>query len=352
MTNIPIKAIVISTFAALLILLGCKKEDDDNPIDPVDNFIGFQKPSHFPDPLYHFETNPVTKDGYELGKKLFYDPILSVNSTISCGSCHIPTESFAQSGHAISHGVEDRLGRRNSPSLMNLAWFSSFFHEGGVVDLDLQPIQPITDHNEMSENMLNLPAKLSAIPAYKTMFKAAFGADEITNTNMLKALSQFMTMLISSNSKYDSMKIGTATYTALENEGYTLFQANCATCHKEPLMTDFSFRNNGITPILLADKGRYEITLMDENIYQFKVPSLRNLQYTAPYMHDGSISTIDQVLNHYNSEISDPYGTLDPILKNPGAASIPLNDGEKTALLAFLKTLNDRSFIINLLFAE
>lgn len=342
-----------SSTVVLFILTIISCDPDPPKPEPEKAFPGFISPAHFPAPTYHFETNPVTDAGFYLGKKLFYDPILSVNNTVSCGSCHLPSNAFAQSGHNISHGVEDRLGRRNTPALQHLAWMPSFFHDGGVVDLDLQPLQPIAAHEEMDQDITLIPSLLSAKPEYKELFRQAFGTEDITNLKMLKALSQFMLMCISSNSKYDSVAMGTASYTTIEQDGYLVFKSKCENCHSEPLFTDFSFRNNGIPPTAIDDKGRYEITASDDDRYKFKVPSLRNLQYTFPYMHDGRMNTLDEVLDHYTNHIPDPFGTLDESLrKDPGTPAISLSDEERSSLLAFLNTLNDRKFVLDPLLAE
>ncbi|MCH5598193.1 cytochrome-c peroxidase [Niabella ginsengisoli] len=168
-------------------------------------FPGFNRPVHFPEPAYNIAGNTITKDGFELGRKLFYEPRLSRNNTISCGSCHIQSSSFTQHGHDVSHGIDDRLGRRNSPPIMNLAWNTSFMWDGGVFDLDLQPIVPITAHEEMDEKLSNVISKLQTHSEYPALFKKAFGSDQITTASFMKALSQFMLMCVSSNSKYDSV---------------------------------------------------------------------------------------------------------------------------------------------------
>ncbi len=314
-------------------------------------FLSFQQPGNFPEPVYRFATNLVTKEGFELGRKLFYDPILSRNNTISCGSCHIQTSAFTQHGHSVSHGIEDKLGVRNSPPIMNLAWNTSFMWDGGVFDLDLQPVAPITNHVEMDETVTNVISKLKAHPDYPGLFQSAFGTTEISTARFMKALSQFMAMCVSCNSKYDSVirKEG-KTFTKQEEEGYALYKQKCSSCHTEPLFTDQSFRNNGIGVGLIDDAGRYAITLDETDRYKFKVPSLRNLDYTAPYMHDGRFLTLDAVLDHYSSGVKQTQN-LDMIFQNnePG---IPMTADEKTKIKAFLKTLNDKVFIANKLLSE
>ncbi|PSL45628.1 cytochrome c peroxidase [Chitinophaga niastensis] len=320
--------------------------------DVVAAFIGFRQPANFPAPVYHLDDNHITQAGFELGRKLFYEPRLSRNNTISCGDCHIQTAAFTHHGHDVSHGIDDRLGSRNAPPIMNLAWHTTFMLDGGVFDLDLQPIAPITNFVEMDETLDNVLKKLKAHPQYPALFKKAFGSEEITTARMMKALSQFMVMLVSAGSKYDKvMRKEGKTFTADEQAGYTLFQQKCSACHAEPLFTDHSFRNNGIGAGPNNDEGRYPITLNTADKYKFKVPSLRNLAYTAPYMHDGRFYTLDGVLDHYTSEVQN-MPTLDPLLKQNGRLGISLTAAEKQQVLAFLNTLNDKAFITDKRFSE
>jgi cytochrome c peroxidase len=313
----------------------------------VDSFTGFQKPANFPEAVYHFETNEISQAKFELGRKLFYEPRFSRDNTVSCGTCHIQSAGFTHHGHDVSHGIDDRLGNRNSPPIMNLAWNKTFFWDGGVFDLDLQPIVPITNPVEMDETVDNVIQKLKAHPDYPGLFKKAFGSEEINTERIMKSLSQFMVMLVSANSKYDSvMRNQGAVFTQQEERGYELFKTNCAGCHKEPLFTDDSFRDNGIGPN--KDEGRSLVTLNEKDKYTFKVPSLRNISYTAPYMHDGRFRTIEVVLEHYTKHVK-ATPNLDPLLKQGG---IGLNAEEQAAIIAFLKTLNDRQFITDKRFAE
>lgn len=330
------------TASFLALLLACKKEI-------IEGFAGFQKPANFPEPAYHFSTNSITKDGFELGRKLFYETKLSADNSISCGSCHIQTSAFTHHGHSVSHGIGDRMGSRNAPPIMNLAWNTSFMWDGGIFDLDLQSIAPITNHVEMDETMANVIAKLKATSEYPALFKKAYGSADITTSNFLKALSQFMLMCVSSNSRYDSVMRHEPgkQFTPDEQEGYALFSQHCSSCHREPLFSDNTFRNNGISISMVNDEGRYLVTQQDTDRYKFKVPSLRNLQYTAPYMHDGRFLTLDAVLDHYTTQVQQTPN-LDPLLHS----GIPLTVTERIKLLAFLNTLNDRSFISDKRFAE
>ena len=335
---------IIGLVFFLAAIIACKKEI-------TQAFTGFSSPDYFPTPVYNFNNNPITEDGFVLGRKLFYDASLSANNTISCGFCHIQTSAFTQHGHSVSHGIFDSLGTRNTPPIMNLAWSPSLMWDGGIADLDLQPIAPITNHVEMGNTMDNVLKTLRNSPVYPQLFQKAFGTPEITTTRLLKALSQFMLMCVSNQSKYDSVIRHQATFTETENAGYAIFKKNCSGCHKEPLFTDYSFRNNGLSPNNINDVGRYDITLQDNDRYKFKVPSLRNLYYTAPYMHDGRFLTLDGVLDFYTGQVTDA-ANLDPLLKQNGHLGFSLSNTERQQLLAFLQTLNDKNFVENKMLSE
>ena len=314
-------------------------------IDATTNaFKGFVIPSNFPRPEYDFADNTVTEAGFNLGKKLFNDPVLSSNNTISCASCHIQTAAFSHTRHSVSHGIFDRPGTRNAPALMNLAWSKTFMWDGGVFNLDLQPIAPITNHEEMNNTMANVLNKLRASNAYQAMFKKAFGDEGMTTSTFLKALSQFMVMCISADSKYDSVMRKESTFTSAEKKGYVIFKQHCSSCHTEPLFTDNSFHNNGLSITNADDKGRFMVTLQDTDRYKFKTPSLRNLTLTQPYMHDGRLLTIEAVLNHYTNDVHNTPN-LDASLQQNNKPGIELSGDDKQNLLAFLKTLDDRSFL-------
>jgi cytochrome c peroxidase len=328
----------------MFLLVACEKQ-----VSYV--FQGFSAPREFPPVVYRLGSNPVTEEGFELGRRLFYEPRFSRNNTISCGSCHIQSAGFTHHGHDVSHGIDDRLGHRNSPSLVNLAWYSSFNWDGGIFDLDLFPISPITNPVEMDESVSNVIEKLKVHPEYPGLFKKAFGTEEINTGRVMKALSQFMVMLVSDQSRYDQVQRGKASFTAAEQRGYALFQTHCNSCHAEPLFTDNSFRDNGIGIGPNQDSGRAAISLQAADRYKFKVPTLRNLSFTAPYMHDGRMRTLDAVLDHY-AENMKATPNLDPLLKKESEPGIPLTSEERSQLKAFLLTLNDTAFIKNPLFAE
>lgn len=299
-------------------------------------------PNHFPKPSYDFSKNPLTQEGIDLGRKLFYDPILSKDSSISCSNCHLSYTAFTHVDHKLSHGVNDSIGKRNSPSLMNLAWHNSFMWDGAVNHLDVQALAPISHPAEMDEDLNNVIRKLEKT-SYPTMFYQTFGNNKITGENLLKAISQFELTLISCNSKYDSVKAKTATFSLQEQRGYTLYKNKCSSCHTEPLFTNNQFENNGLAiDSILNDLGRFEITKNPTDSLKFKVPTLRNIEFSFPYMHDGRYQTITDVLNHYTNNIT-LSNTLTKQLKTP----IKLTSNEKVDLTAFLLTLTDKNYLFN-----
>ncbi len=302
---------------------------------------GFSTPTGFPSPDYKFENNAQTRARFELGRFLFYDPLLSSDSSISCSSCHAQPHAFADHNIALSKGVGGVKGHRNAPALSNLAWYSDFMWDGGVNHIEVQPLVPLTSPFEMNETMDNIVFKLNNSIFYKEKFKKAYSIDVITGQKTLQALTQFMAMIISANSKYDQYIAGKSTFTAQEKQGLTLFRSNCAHCHREPLFTDMSFRNSGLESTIV-DIGRELVSQDPNDKGKFKVPSLRNIELTYPYMHDGRFHSLSQVLDLYSTGIQHS-STLDPSLENGFSFTID----QKNAIIAFLKTLTDYSLIGN-----
>ncbi len=300
-------------------------------------------PGNWPKPNYDFAKNPLTKEKIELGRALFYDPILSRNNTISCASCHSQYTAFTHVDHALSHGIEDKMGTRNSPTLVNLAWQKDFMWDGAVNHLDVQALAPISNPQEMDEKIEKVVVKLQQSRIYPKLFLAAFKDSLITGQNTLKAIAQFMLTFLSCNSKYDSVMNGQSKFTFQEKNGYELFKKNCSSCHKEPLFTNCEFENNGLpVDTTLKDMGRMAITKNPKDSLKFKVPSLRNIEFSQPYMHDGRFKRLPDVLNHYTKGIK-PSKTLSNQLLRP----ITLSSNEKVDLTAFLLTLTDKKFLFN-----
>jgi len=284
----------------------------------------------WPQPLYDFSKNPLTEEGFQLGRKLFYDGRLSKDGNFPCASCHQQFAAFATYDHNLSHGFNNNFTRRNAPALFNLAWQKEFMWDGGINHLDLVPLAPLTDSNEMAEDMQHVLNKLRADTVYRKMFKAAFGDETINTQRLSQALSQFELMLVSNNSKYDRVMRNEDSFNLPQRIGYTIFKNKCANCHAEPLFTDFSYRNIGLAADnFLQDAGRMRITRSSKDSLLFKVPSLRNVQMTFPYMHDGSIVTLKDVLLHYRSGIVHS-ATLDSSLQN-GIALSNFEIGQLTA---------------------
>lgn len=336
----------------LFSLISCKSNDGEGYVNLP---LAFEKPSNFPEIQYTLDNNPLTEKGFELGKKLFYDGKLSSDGVVSCAFCHIQSSAFTHHGHQFSHGVENRKGTRNSQPIQNLAFQKQFSWDGAAFHLDLFPIVPITNPDEMDETIGNVLDKIKKDKEYQKLFNLAFEDTEINADNTFKALSQFMVMMISSNSKYDKYirkELG-GDFTTNELNGLQIFKNKCATCHITDLFTDDSFRNNGL-PVnpMINDLGRMRVTLLEEDKYKFKVPSLRNVVLTGPYMHDGRFGTLQSVLNFYSEGVKETENLDSLMKKKEGSIGIDLSNNDKENLIAFLKTLTDEEFINDKRFAE
>ena len=322
-----------------IVMFSCGQENPE-----VDTIYLFEQPSNFPTATYTFRNNPVTKEGFELGRKLFFDPLLSKDGSISCNNCHIQATAFADGQqHPLSVGINDKLGIRNAPALTNLAFMSEFFWDGGVTHLDFVPINAIEADFEMGETLTNVVSKLNAHSEYPELFKKAFDADKVTSPFMLQALSQFMVMMVSANSPYDKyVRLEGVKLNEEELAGLELFEKKCQSCHSGALFSDFSYRNNGLKPTS-NDEGRGRVSEHVSDMGKFRVPSLRNVKLTAPYMHDARFSTLREVLDHYASGVVESP-VLDANLKENDQLGIPMNADEKLKIIAFLNTLTDSEF--------
>lgn len=347
---------VFGYITIFLIIFSCNSEGGDGYVPISENkTLEFTVPANFPEPSYNISLNPPTEKGFELGKKLFYDGNLASDGVVACGFCHLQDFAFTHHTHIVSHGVDGALGTRNAQPLHNLAFMKEFTWDGAATHLDLQPIIPITAEVEMNETFSGVLKKLEAQPEYVKLFAAAFEDQQINSENLLKALSQFMVMMISANSKFDKIerKEGSV-FKEDEAAGHELFTSKCASCHGGTLFTDQSYRNNGLSvDPQYNDIGRQRVTGLDEDAYKFKVPTLRNVELTYPYMHDGRLKTLRDVLDHYTDGIVDSE-TLDPVFKNSdtGEIGLPLSDKEKEQIIAFLKTLTDDDYVNDSRFSE
>ncbi len=305
--------------------------------------LKFNYPESWPKPVYDFESNPLTQAKIDLGRKLFYDPILSKDNMISCASCHLSYTAFTHVDHALSHGVGDSIGVRNSMSLVNMAWSKHFMWDGAVNNLDVQALAPISNEDEMGENIVSVIQKLQDNNEYPALFSKAFGDTVISSQNLLRAIAQFELTFISANSKYDKVMRGEDQFTEQEARGYAFFKDKCASCHKEPLFTNGEFENNGleIDPSLY-DLGRFGITHRSLDSLKFKTPSLRNVEFSQPYMHDGRFTSLHEVMNHYSEGIH--YSKT--VSKHIGRG-IALTEDNRVDVVAFMLTLTDKDFLFN-----
>lgn len=304
------------------------------------------------DPLLP-SNNPLTEEGVALGKKLFFDKKLSGNNTQACASCHKPQNSFTDDTR-FSDGIDGVFGVRNSMPLMNLAWnFNDrFAWDGKELGLERQAIEPVKNPIEMHSDWGSVAAKLEQDPEYPTLFSKAFGTTTIDSMLITKAIAQFERILISGNSKFDQYLLGNATLSLEELNGFTVFmdeeKGDCFHCHgsdNNPLWTDNGFHNNGLDTNF-DDLGLGAVTGDPNDNGKFRSPSIRNLIFTAPYMHDGRFATLEEVINHY-SEGLQFSSTIDPLMKKVNQGGVQLTPQEKEDLKAFLLTLTDTEFINN-----
>lgn len=330
---------------AVGLLASCNPDDETD--EPQSTFEGFVVPSHFPEPVYAFEGNTPSEAGFELGRKLFYDTQLSIDNTISCGSCHAQVHGFADHGVSLSTGVDGLQGLRNAPSSTNLAWMPNFMWDGGINHIEVMPIAPITAEVEMNLALSEVVARLSSDDKYPGLFQAAFGSTEINSQKLLFALTQFQGLIVSSQSKYDQYVQSKIDFTQAERRGMLLFEDNCSSCHEGVLQSSFTFQNNGLDSVFTSDEGRARITLDPNDLGKFRVPSLRNVGMTGPYMHDGRYFTLQEVLEHYSDGIVQS-ATLAPELEN----GLALSEEEQADIISFLYTLSDFEMISDMRFSE
>ena len=321
-------------YSAFVILIGACQHDDGQ------DFV-IEKPAHFPD----FETplgNELTAERVALGKKLFYEKAISIDSSISCESCHLQYLAFSD-GKEKSIGVENRVGVRNAPSLINLAYDEFFFRDGGVTSLETQAMSPILNVNEMAHGIHEAADRLAQDDSYQQLAQAAYGR-EMSAYVVVRALAAFQRTLISGHSRFDAYfyEDDVSIFSESEKNGKAIFfgKGNCSNCHQGFNLTNFGFENNGLYEVY-EDKGRSRITLLIEDEGKFKVPTLRNVEKTAPYMHDGSLATLEAVVEHYNS------GGKNHINQSEFVKPLGLTEQEKVDLVNFLRTLTDDEFLNN-----
>lgn len=329
-------------FVLPLLVGSCSPESADSPYAFPQTPFG-----EVPQP----ERNITSVKGVELGKKLFFDTRLSTNGSVSCATCHHPDKAFSDGIALTRNGVSGKALLRHAPALFNLAWYEGLFWDGGSKNLESQVFGPLTHPDEMGMQLSELVKLLQADSEYPALFKEVWGTDSITTQRFAHAIAQYERTLLSYNSPYDSWKAGNREPGEAELRGYAVYQSHCASCHTEGLFTDLSYHANGIDTGIaepgfeLMYLGRYRVTLDSSDIGKYKTPSLRNLGFTGPYMHDGRFSSIDQVFGHYFSD-HRRNNLADEALKTSAIKEVSAQ--QKMDLKAFLNTLNDSAFVTKL----
>ncbi len=306
--------------------------------------------------------NEPSIEGAELGRYLFYDPILSSDSTFSCSSCHRQEAAFSDAPKAFSKGINNELMVRNTMPLFNLLWYPSLFWDGRAKSIETQIFVPVRAHNEMNLNWSEAENRINKSPFYKKKFSEIFGLSWVDSLTIAKAIGQFERTLLSYNSKYDRVLNGELFFTADEFKGFVLVndqtKGDCLHCHTtdgNALATTGEFSNNGLDSIFAAenykDKGRANFTKKESDIAKFKIPSLRNLSFTSPYMHDGRFSSLEEVLDFYSTGVHMSYN-VDSKMNHAREGGVHLTAEEKRMIISFLITLNDSVFVSNPAFAS
>jgi len=293
------------------------------------------------------DDNQMTVEGVELGRQLFNDPRLSKNNSLSCAGCHNQNNSFS-SPNQYNVGVDNIMGFRNASALINLGWNTSFNWDGSALTLEEQAFEPVTNPIEMHDTWQNVESKLNNDSNYFIQFKNTFNIEYIDSIHIVKAIAQFERSLISVDSKYDKWRKGEVQLSLSELNGYAIFnteKGDCFHCHGTEMFMDNLFHNNGLDAGNFLDLGLGNISGNPSDNAKFKTPTVRNVEFTAPYMHDGRFSTLEEVVDYYNTG-GNYSTTIDPLMKKVGIG-LQLTNDEKNDLVNFLKTLSDNSYINN-----
>jgi cytochrome c peroxidase len=333
------------SIASLFMLIGissCKKDEPSISSTPYTLVQPYKFPI-FPEG----EDQNLTEEGIALGRRLFYDPILSGDSTMACATCHIQKDGFSDK-RKFSIGIDGSIGNRQAMPIINVAWMTELFWDGRSAGVKAQALEPVINPIEMMAHWDIVVEDLSLNSVYADLFNKAFPKQGITKHLVVEAIAQFEKTIISSNSKFDQYLKGQYTLTDSELKGYNLFyseQADCFHCHAGALTTDLAFHNNGLDTIPV-DNGLEYVTNKTTDRGKFKTPSLRNISYTAPYMHDGRFATLDEVLDFYSAGVQTSP-TVDALMEFSAQGGVTLNTQEKADLKAFLLTFDDEVFINN-----
>lgn len=358
------KNIIYLLLLGCLVFAACKKDNPDPPETiEIDETPFTLEHGNLPAPDIAAD-NKLTVQGVKLGRMLFYEDMLSKDGTQNCGSCHLQEFAFSDTAR-FSLGVREMEGKRQAMSVVNMAWNTNeFFWDGRAHLLRDQSLLPIQDELEMDETLEGVIEKLSESQMYRDQFSRAFGSPEITEEKMSLAMEQFMNTIVSYNSKYDQWLAGAVQLTESEERGRQLYfeeynpffpdisGADCQHCHGGDNFENDQYMNNGLDEDAdFLDIGREEVSEKPEDRAKFKVPSLRNVAVTPPYMHDGRLNTLEEVIAHYNEGIRES-STVDPAILNTKDTGLFLTEQDKTDLVNFLKTLTDNDLLTNPAYAS
>ena len=331
----------------MLFFSSCHREEVYHPdAESRLHYFTPEWPATFGEVAPAFRSVTFSREEVALGKRLFEDSRLSGDGTLSCASCHQQRDAFAHAGFAVSPGVGGMLSTRNAPPLQNLLWQKEFMWDGAVSNLMQQPAIPLTSEEEMHSSLGKVLRVVQQDDQYRKAFALLYPQEEINIPKVFRALQVYLLTLVSATSKYDAVQAGKAQFSKEEAAGYQIFQQKCQQCHSGPQFSDGSYRNIGFPRHSnVQETGRHRVTGREEDSYRYRVPSLRNAGYTAPYGSSGQFATLAAVLDYLSSGV-EAAENLDPILKANGNR-IPLTELEKKQLLAFMMTLNDKKFVSN-----
>jgi cytochrome c peroxidase len=324
-----------------IVLVSCEKEDPKTTTPHT-----LVQPYKFP--LFpKGEDKNITEEGIKLGRHLFYEPMLSGDGTMSCATCHIQEDGFSDK-RRFSIGIDGSIGERQAMPIINVAWMTKLFWDGSANGVQAQALVPVENPIEMKAHWHIVVEDLKKSDLYIQMFDDAFPGEEITKDLAANAIAQFEKTIISSTSKFDKFLKGQYQLTEKELRGYDLFfseQADCFHCHSGALITDLEFHNNGLD-LVHTDLGLELVTGNPNDRGKFKTPTLRNISYTAPYMHDGRFATLDEVIEFYSSEVKIS-ATIDPLMEFATNGGVQMSEQQKEELKSFLLLFNDEEFLNN-----
>ncbi len=348
---------VVAMFLAVVLLHSCRRDEDMVPSAQPTTPYELQIPAwvtadgHSP---YLPPDDPLTVEGVELGRMLFYEKALSNDYSLSCGSCHLQANAFTDP-RPFSVGTDGSVGSRNAMAIMNMAWDNAFFWDGRSTSLERQALLPVVDHVEMRNTWPVVVQRLQSDDRYPERFRQVFGTSTIDSMLVVRAIAQFERTLLSFSSRFDRFEYGgdSLALTPQEIRGKELFfrGAHCVDCHMGPMLSDHSLRNNGLD-LVHTDPGMGAITGNAAHVGRFKTPTLRNIAVTAPYMHDSRFATLEEVVDFYADGVQLDSPFLDNHMFPWMSGQVVLSAQDRSDLVAFMRSLTDHAFLTNPAFAD